>query len=88
MLSAMRALWGAVPRSLRAVSVEERDGNIEWLCVFDGSQTTADIELLKEASTSLVADFIDNRFRETYETIEPPSKPRRLMELIYQRAED
>jgi len=84
----MRALWGAVPRSLRAVSVDGRDGTINWLCVFDGSQTAAETELLQEAFTSVVADFPETEFRENYETIEPPRKARRLMELVYHRAED
>ena len=84
----MRALWGAVPSSLRTVSVEERDGTVEWLCIFDGSQTAADLELLREAAASIVADFPDSGFREYYETSPPPEKPRSLLELIYMRAED
>lgn len=37
-LSADRALWGCVVPSLRAASIEERDGAIDWLCVFDGTE--------------------------------------------------
>ena len=88
LLSAMRALWGAVPRSLRAVSVQEREGTVEWLCVFDGSQTASDVSLLGEAAASVVSDFPDADFREFYETSQPPAKPRRLLELVFLRAED
>jgi len=96
-LSAQRALWGAVPPSLRAVSIavepteeaENRwDYRILWLCIFDGTQTEAEVELLREAATEVIADYPDRvTIEERYEVTPLPEKPRRLLELVFQRAE-
>lgn len=61
-LSAQRALWGCVPCSLRAFSVEVEHGVVRTRSIFDETATATEKELLSEAGTEILADFTD-RFR-------------------------
>lgn len=56
-LSALRALQGAVPRSLRAFSVETGNTEVRTRAIFDETATEADKELLSCAGTEMIADF-------------------------------
>jgi len=56
-LSAQRALWGAVPTSLRAFSVEVVGNIIRTRSIFDGTETTSHRELLAVATAEIIADF-------------------------------
>ena len=87
-LSAQRALWGNVPFSLRAVSVEERGTTIHFRAVFSPGATEDDRELLSVAASEIIADFpapfmIEEEFME----IAPPGEPAHLQYLIFLRAE-
>ncbi|WKJ90772.1 hypothetical protein QZJ86_01150 [Methylomonas montana] len=56
-LCAQRALWGRVPCSLRAFSVEVGATVIHTRSIFDETATDADKELLSEAGAEIIADF-------------------------------
>ncbi len=56
-LSAQRALWGCVPQSLRAFSVELGEKLIRTRAIFDETVTEADKGLLSETSTEIIADY-------------------------------
>jgi hypothetical protein len=56
-LSAQRALWGHVPRSLRAVSIASAEPEIRFRCYFDAGASEADRQLLSEAASEIIADF-------------------------------
>jgi hypothetical protein len=58
-LSAQRALWGAVPTSLRAFSVEAAGNIVRTRSIFDGTETPCQKELLAVATTEIVSDFHD-----------------------------
>jgi hypothetical protein len=87
-LSAQRALWGHVPASLRAVSLEMRGTAILFRAVFEPGAKDADRELLSIAAAEVVADFgapttIDEEFLD----LAPPSMPPHLRYLVFLRAE-
>jgi hypothetical protein len=56
-LSAQRALWGAIPPSLRAVSVGIDDQRVYFRCIFDGVSSEDEPKLLLCAATEIIADF-------------------------------
>ena len=56
-LSAQRALLGAIPWSLRAVTVGWEGTTILMHCIFDGEISDEDKELLSIAATEIIADF-------------------------------
>jgi hypothetical protein len=56
-LSAQRALWGAVPASLRAFSVEISGHIIHVRSVFDETWTEEHKELLSIAGSEIISDF-------------------------------
>jgi hypothetical protein len=87
-LSAQRALWGSVPRSLRAFSVEIIGNIIRVRSVFDETATDEDKMLLSEAGTEIVADY-PSPFKISEEFIVVPvsNKPEHLRTLIYLRHE-
>lgn len=87
-LSAQRALWGNVPASLRAVSVEYRAFTIHCRFVFDTTVADQDRELLSDAATEIIADFpapymIDVEFL----VLPPPQQMVHLQHLVFLRAE-
>jgi hypothetical protein len=87
-LSAQRALWGHVPPSLRAVSLEMRGTTILFRAVFEPGATDADRELLSVAATEIIADFEDpTMIEEEFLDVAPPEKPPRLRFLVFLRAE-
>jgi|SRR5437870_3133686 len=87
-LSAQRALWGHVPPSLRAVSLEIRGSVIVFRAVFEPAATKDDRNLLSIAATEVIADFpgpatIEEEFLE----VALPTKPSHLRNLVFLRAE-
>jgi hypothetical protein len=87
-LSAQRALWGQVPRSLRAVSLEMRGTCIYFRAVFEPSASEEDRELLACAATEVVADFpAPVTIKEEFLDIAPPEKPPNLQFLVFLRWE-
>ena len=79
-LSAQRALWGHVPQSLRAVSLEMRDTTIFFRAVSEPGATDAERELLSCAATEVIADFsapttIEEEFLDVAPPDEAPSPP-------------
>ncbi|WP_022978082.1 hypothetical protein [Nevskia ramosa] len=87
-LSAQRALWGAVPRSLRAFSAEVNDYVIRVRSVFDETATDEDRELLSIVGTEIIADY-SSAFTITEEFLTVPASQaiQHLEILIYLRHE-
>ena len=56
-LSAQRALWGCVPCSLRAFSVEVARAVVRTRSIFDETATDREKGLLSEAGAEIIADF-------------------------------
>lgn len=56
-LSALRALLGAVPSSLRAFSVETAETEVRTRAIFDATATEDDRELLSAACTEIIANY-------------------------------
>jgi len=56
-ISAQRALWGNVPRSLRAYSAEVNGEVVRLLAVFDSSVSDVERELLTTAGAEVMADY-------------------------------
>lgn len=56
-LSAMRALLGNVPGSLRAFSAECSAATLRLRSIFDATATDADMELLSIAGAEIIADY-------------------------------
>jgi hypothetical protein len=56
-LAAQRALWGSVPASLRAASIEKEGNTIRWKCIFDKGATEDELELAMDAGAEIIADF-------------------------------
>jgi hypothetical protein len=56
-LSAQRALWGNVPRSLRAASVAYDGTAIRCRFIFDGPPSEEDRLLLSDAAGEIIGDF-------------------------------
>ena len=89
-LSAQRALLGAIPPSLRAVSVEFRGTVLHFRAVFDRESGDDDREMLSVACTEIIADYADSELssvEEEYLALPPPSKPSHLANLVFLRAE-
>ena len=58
-LSAQRALWGCVPNSLRAFSACISGKTIIVRAIFDETVTEKDKELLSEAASEIIADYVE-----------------------------
>lgn len=87
-LSAQRALWGHVPRSLRAVSLEMRGTTIAFRAVFEPGARDADRELLSVAATEVIADFAaPTTIEEEFLEVAPPNMPAHLQYLVFLRSE-
>ena len=87
-LSTQRALWGQVPRSLRAVSVAAAEHEIHFRCYFDAGASEDERQLLSEAATEIVADFSDPwTISEEYLDLVAPQAMQHLEHLIFLRHE-
>jgi hypothetical protein len=87
-LSAQRALWGQVPATLRAVSLEMRETTILFRAVFEPSAPEADREMVSVAATEVVADFsAPTNIEEEFLDVAPPAKPPHLRHVVYLRSE-
>lgn len=87
-LSSVRALLGAVTPHLRSVSVELRETNIVWQCIFDTDATEDDLELLSAAAAEVIADFSDYVIEEVIRKVPYPQKTSYLKNLVYLRHEE
>jgi len=88
-LSAQRALLGAVPPSLRAVSLEFRGTVLHFRAVFSQDPTDEEREMLSVACTEVVADFTADELtnlEEEFLTVPPSRNPEHLSELVFLRA--
>jgi hypothetical protein len=87
-LAAQRALCGAIPPRLRAVSVDLKDKVIRMRSIFDGPPTDAECEALSTASTEIAADFAaPYTISEEILAISEPDEMEHLRWLIYLRNE-
>jgi hypothetical protein len=87
-LSAQRALWGAVPGSLRAVSIEMQEtGIVKFRCVFDDSPSPHDRDLLGVAATEVLSDFPENGIEEDFIVVPHPKPIPHLKNIVFQRHE-
>ncbi len=87
-LGAQRSLWGQVPPSLRAVSVDVDEQKVYFRCIFDGEPTEYDWELMSVAATEIIADFpAPYTIEEDYLTVKAPNEMSHLKYLIYLRHE-
>ena len=87
-LSAVRALLGQIPPSLRAVSVDTDAEKVYFRCIFDGTESDHDRELLSEAAALVIADFPSPRIMdEQYQTVKPPGEMRHLRHMVFLRHE-
>jgi hypothetical protein len=87
-LCAQRALWGNVPPTLRAVSIEQRGNTIYFRAVFETDAPEDDVELLSIAATEIIADFsAPTTIHEEWVRLDPPTKPEHLKHLVFLRAE-
>ncbi len=87
-LSVQRALWGQVPPSLRAVSVDIDEKRVYFRCIFDGEPTEYDWELMSVAATEIIADFrAPYTIEEEYLSIKVPNTMNHLKYLAYLRHE-
>ena len=87
-LSAQRALCGAIPNSLRAVSVEVVGQTIQVRSIFDDGCTEDDKELLSVAGTEIIADFPDLlTIDEEFLVIAMPQSMQHLTHLVFLRYE-
>lgn len=87
-LSAQRALLGAVPSCLRAVSVEVEGTVVRMRSIFDFGASDADKELLSVTSTEIIADFSSPFTIEEELLVLPTTQPMvHLTHLVYLRHE-
>jgi hypothetical protein len=88
-LSAQRALWGNVPRTLRAASVERQGTKIRCRFIFDGAASEEDRETVGLVGTSIISDYppqftLDEEFLE----LQAPGQMTHLQYLVFLRFED
>lgn len=87
-LSAQRALWGHVPQSLRAFSVQLQENVIRTRAIFDETATGADKELLSVAGTEIIADYsAPFTIQEEFIVVPNEKEIQHLESLIYFRYE-
>ena len=88
-LSASRGLWGNVPPSLRAVSVDVDDQKVYFRCIFDGVPSEDDWEMLSCAATEVIADYpAPYTIDEEYLHIEYPNPMNHLRFMVFLRHEE
>jgi hypothetical protein len=87
-LSALRALLGNIPNSLRAFSAEISDSVVRLRSIFDESSTDADIELLSIAGAEIIADYPETYvLEEDFWNLSGDAQMEHLAELIFLRHE-
>jgi hypothetical protein len=87
-LSAQRALWGCVPRSLRAFSVEVSDCVIRTRGIFDETCCEEDRTLLSEAGAEIIADYSGPfSIEEEFSVVRSGEPMRHLTHVIFLRHE-
>jgi hypothetical protein len=87
-LSAQRALWGAIPPRLRAVSVHHSGHTLLVRSVFDGTPTDKECETLSVAAAEIIADFpAPYTIDEEMLAIPHPGKMEHLRWIVYLRNE-
>jgi hypothetical protein len=87
-LSAQRALWGNVPTTLRAASVEYRGTTVACRFIFDGAPSEDHRELLSCAATEILADHREPyTLDEEYLDVPYPAEMEHLRYLVYLRYE-
>lgn len=86
-LSAVRALTGAVPPSLISVSVAFNENTIQWQCLLDEQATDEELEILSVAAAEVIADFPAYDLHEWIKRVAPGEKPSLLGNLVYLRYE-
>jgi hypothetical protein len=87
-LSAQRALLGAVPFRLRAVSVEIEGSIVRMKGIFDSGCTECDKEVLFVAGTEIIADFPSSfNIEEECLVVPHPQPMEHLTHLVYLRHE-
>lgn len=87
-LSAQRALLGAIPTSLRAVSVEVTGQTVRVRSIFDEGCTEDDKEMLSVAGTEIIADYLAPfTIDEEFLIIAMPQPMHHLTHLVYLRHE-
>jgi hypothetical protein len=88
LLSAQRALLGAVPFSLRGASIETEGDTIFWRCVFDREPTDEEREALSVAGTEIMADFPQvKKIEEQFLVQSNPGKVSHLRNIVFERSE-
>ena len=88
-LSGQRALWGNVPSSLRAASVELEGARIRFRAIFDAGASASDKDLLSSAAAEIIADFeAPLTMEEEFLDIPAPSDMEHLQNLLFLRAEN
>jgi len=87
-LSAQRALWGNVPRSLRAASVAHDGTVIRCRFVFDGTPSEEDRLLLSDAAAEIIGDYPWTfTLAEEYLAVPQPTPMSHLTHLVFLRFE-
>jgi hypothetical protein len=87
-LSAQRALLGAIPPPLRAVSAAIDSHVIRWRAVFEREPTEDEAELLSVAATEVIADFPEGYLlEEEFVVMDPPGQIESLTFSLYKRHE-
>lgn len=88
LLSAQRALLGAVPSSLRGASIEAQGDTILWQCVFEREPTEEEKEMVSIAGTEIIADFPEAKKIEGKLLVQPsPLEIPHLVNIVFQRFE-
>jgi hypothetical protein len=87
-LSAQRALWGNVPHTLRAASVERQDTRIRCRFIFDGAASEEDRETVSLVGAHILSDYppqftLDEEFLE----LQAPGEMTHLQYLVFLRFE-
>lgn len=86
-LSAVRALLGAITPVWRNVSVELTGNVIHIKCILDNIATEKDIEDASIVSTEIISDFPEYELEEIIETLDPLSEIQPHKHIIFQRKE-
>lgn len=87
-LSALKALLGNVPSSLRALSAEVSGNVVKLRSIFDETATEDHIELLSIVGAEIIADYpAEFVLEEDFWKLSGPTQMEHLSELIFHRHE-
>jgi len=88
-VSCHRALIGAIPKSLRGLTIDYEKDGLYWKAYFDGVPSEEEKEVLSVACTEVIADFSEiMTAKEEYLFCPYPQKMDRLKMWIFLRWED